>query len=105
MERFYSPQTDNASTPPAWHGGSPAQRARLALPADLVPRWRQTHPLEAVWNRLFAPYLERRARFQHWLRQRYDDHGPRGKGNKAWRRAEALYNRPDTLYWPDYLRG
>ena len=103
MERFYSPVTDTARTPPAWHGGSPHQRLRLALPADLLPRWRQSHPLEAVWNRLFAPYLERRARFRHFMQQRYMDHGKRGKGNKANRRAKALYADPGLLFWPEYF--
>lgn len=104
MERFYGPLTDNARTPPAWHGGSPHQRLRLALPADLVPRWRQAHPLEAAWDRLFAPYLERRARFRHWLRQRYMDSARRGKGNKAWKRADTLLRSAFLLCWPGYLR-
>ena len=77
---------------------------RSAIPTADIAAWRQQHPLEAAWNRCFAPYLERRRWLRRYIRQRYMDCGRRGKGNKATRRATALYNRPDVLCWPDYLR-
>lgn len=27
---------------------------------------------------------------------------PKGKGNKAWKRYEALMNDPDCIVWPEY---
>jgi hypothetical protein len=36
------------------------------------------------------------------LQQQTRDHSRRGKGNRAWRRARALDNRPGVLVWPDY---
>lgn len=29
---------------------------------------------------------------------------PAGKGNKAWKRYNAIFNNPSLLVWPDYLR-
>lgn len=63
-----------------------------------------TTPLIAMWNRCFAPYLERRARCCRFMRQRYTDYAKRGKGTRAWKRAEALRRRADVLCWPEYLR-
>ena len=77
---------------------------RSAITTTELSAWRQQHPLEATWNRCFAPYLERRARFRHCLRQRYMDYGKRGKGNKAWKRADAHLRSAFLLCWPDYLR-
>ncbi len=29
---------------------------------------------------------------------------PKGRGNKAWKRVEAMHRDPELLIWPDYLR-
>ena len=29
---------------------------------------------------------------------------PKGRGNRAWKRVEALSRCPDSITWPDYLR-
>lgn len=82
---------------------------RKPPPAAQIDPWRATHTLEAVWNIAIGttrgrPHhrLQARRELRHFLRQRYMDHGRRGKGNRANRRAKALYNDPGLLFWPDY---
>lgn len=85
---------------------------RKPIPASQRDVWCAAHPLEAFWNIAIGTNrgrlhhrLRARRELCHFMCQRYMDHGKRGKGNKATRRAKTLYNRPDVLCWPDYLRG
>ena len=63
--------------------------------------------LLSLWNSMYYAYYDRptqkRAAFLHYARQRYMDYGKRGKGNKALKRAEALYRDTALLFWPDYI--
>ena len=83
---------------------------RNPLPASQIADWRTTHPLEAVWNIAIGtnrgrPHhrLQARRELRHIMQQRYMDHGKRGKGSKANRRAKALYADPGLLFWPEYF--
>jgi hypothetical protein len=62
----------------------------------------------------FSYYLARRSN-DYWarqnaardakrmLRQQYAAR-PKGRGNRAWKRVEALSRCPDSIIWPCYLR-
>lgn len=81
-----------------------SQPSPVLIPSTNITLWRHTHPLVAEWNSCFRPSRERRAHLRRVMRHQYTDTARRGKGNKAWRRAEALSNDPATLVWPEYLR-
>lgn len=53
----------------------------------------------AEWNLDFT--AKRRENMKRKLHQssRFE---PKGKGNKAWKRAEALLDQPGTIVWPTY---
>lgn len=75
-----------------------------ATPGKWCSMRSRTTPLIATWNRCFAPYLERRARCRRFMRRQYTESARRGKGNRAWKRAEALSRSTDVLCWPEYLQ-
>ena len=79
---------------------------RKPTPASQIDTWRTAHPLEAVWNIAIGTNrgrlhhrLQAQRELRHVMHQRYMDYGRRGKGNKANRRAKALYTRS----WPAVL--
>jgi hypothetical protein len=55
--------------------------------------------LIALWNRTFGPKPQRRAWVRAAMRAQMRVQR-RGKGNRAWRRAEQLDRRTDTITWP-----
>lgn len=59
--------------------------------------------LVKVWNRSFGSRLAQRSLARHAIRQNLTITRS-GKGNKAWRRAEALDRRADVVVWPTYCR-
>lgn len=75
------------------------------IPTVDMEGWQVSHPLESHWNLCFAPSMKRRAILLRFMRQRYCDYARRGKGNKAWKRVEAMSRRADILHWPEYLRN
>lgn len=55
--------------------------------------------IAGAWNLDFSK--TRPANIRHLIRQRMTCR-PKGKGNKAWSRVEAMYRDPAYLVWPDY---
>lgn len=89
--------------------------ARIIASAD-IPALQQARPLVTVWHQLYwkmrqhplgkdsiyALAHRRKELRRHIWKNLYCR--PRGKGNNAWKRVDALHRRTDVLYWPDYLR-
>ena len=85
----------------------------MNIPVADLAAWRTTHPLECAWNALhYAPWYglsrhsdqHRNMRYREMhriMQQRYSPR-PKGKGNKAERRAKAqwLANRASMFSWP-----
>ena len=62
---------------------------------------RSMKPLTALWNLDFSKPITRRANLRRAIRNRLHMQ-PKGKGNKAWKRADQLDREPGTIIWPDY---
>lgn len=67
--------------------------------------WFERTPAALVraWNTSFHP--KRREAIQRMLRHGSCDKAARGRGNRAWKRARALFNDPAVIVWPDYALG
>ncbi len=50
------------------------------------------------WVRFHAANDIRRRMRHQWA----FDYSKRGKGNRAWKRVDAINNEPGTILWPDY---
>lgn len=53
------------------------------------------------WNRDFSKPQTRRDNVRWTMRQNMRCN-PKGKGNKAWKRVDAMNHAPGILVWPDY---
>lgn len=53
------------------------------------------------WNRDFSKPQARRDNIRWSMRQNMRCN-PKGKGNKAWKRVDAMYRDPSAIVWPDY---
>ena len=58
-----------------------------------------TYPLRKAWNLDFTK--RRRDNIRRFMRQQLRC-TPKGRGNRAWKRAQAIWREPGTLIWPDY---
>jgi len=56
-------------------------------------------PLAALWNRDFT--RDRRDNAKRFM-SRNMRCTPKGRGNRAWKRVDAMFNDPAVLVWPDY---
>lgn len=57
--------------------------------------------LFARWNLDFSPRLTRHSNIRRAMRQNLRAE-PKGRGNRAWKRADALDRQPGCIVWPNY---
>ena len=57
--------------------------------------------LIARWNSDFSSRQTRRSNIRRVMRQNLTAH-PEGRGNRAWKRADALDREPGTITWPRF---